>query len=157
MSLKRNPHIRQRGIAVVELAIVLPLLLLIFLGTAEFGRALYQYNTLTKTVRDGARYISQHSLNGTTGVVDIPPTAVAVVETKNLVVYGIRGGAFIPLLPGFTTGDVTVIDAGANNVTVTASYNFASIFGPILPIQFLGGPISLTFTMQATVTMRALS
>ena len=93
MPLKRNAHIRQRGSAVVELAIVLPLLLLIFLGTAEFGRALFQYNTLTKTVRDGARYISQNSLNGSTGVVDVPPTAVAVVETKNLVVYGIRGGA----------------------------------------------------------------
>jgi Flp pilus assembly protein TadG len=116
---------------------------LIFLGTAEFGRALFQYNTLTKAVRDGARYISQHSLKGTTGVVDVPSSAVAVVETKNLVVYGITGGAFIPLLPGFTTGDVTVIDAGANNVTVTASYNFASIFGPTLPIQFLGGPSRL--------------
>ena len=157
MLLKQNAHIRQRGIAVIELTIVLPLLLLIFLGTAEFGRALYQYNTLTKTVRDGARYISQNSLNGSTGVVDVPPTAVAVVETKNLVVYGIRGGAFIPLLPGFTTGDVTVIDAGGSNVTVTASYNFASIFGPTLPTFGLGGPISLTFAMQATVTMRALS
>ncbi len=93
MPLKRNDHIRQRGSAVVELAIVLPLLLLIFLGTAEFGRALFQYNTLTKAVRDGARYISQHSLKGSTGVVDVPSSAVAVVETKNLVVYGIKGGA----------------------------------------------------------------
>lgn len=155
MPLKRNAHIRQRGSAVVELAIVLPVLLLILLGTAEFGRALFQYNTLTKAVRDGARYVSQNSLNGTTGVVDITPTVEA--ETQNLVVYGIRGGAFIPLLPGFTTGDVTVIDAGASNVTVTANYNFAPIFGPTLPTFGLSGPISLTFAMQATVTMRALS
>jgi len=155
MPLKRKTHSRQRGSAVVELAIVMPVLLLILLGTAEFGRALFQYNTLTKAVRDGARYLSQNSLNGTTGVVDITPTVDT--ETKNLVVYGVKGGAALPLLPGLTTSDVAIIDAGANNVTVTANYDFASLFGPTLPTFGLSGPISLTFTMQATVTMRALS
>ena len=49
---------RQHGIATVELAIVAPILLLILLGVAEMGRALFQYNTLSKAVRDSARYYS---------------------------------------------------------------------------------------------------
>ncbi len=46
----------QRGTAAIELALLtLPLAALTF-GTTEFGRALHQYNTLTKAVRDAARH-----------------------------------------------------------------------------------------------------
>ena len=38
----------QRGVAIIEFVITLPLLLLLLLATAEIGRALFQYNTLTK-------------------------------------------------------------------------------------------------------------
>ena len=47
---------RQRGVAIVEFALVLPLLLLMTFVVTEYSRALYQYNTLTKSVRDAARY-----------------------------------------------------------------------------------------------------
>ena len=46
----RKPSRLQCGLVVVELAITLPLVLLIMLATAEFGRAIYQYTTLTKAV-----------------------------------------------------------------------------------------------------------
>ena len=39
----------------VELAIILPLLLLIVFGIFEFGRAMYITNTLTNAAREGAR------------------------------------------------------------------------------------------------------
>jgi hypothetical protein len=48
--------IQQKGVAAVEFAILLPLLLLIVFGITEFGRALYAYNTLVKATRDAARY-----------------------------------------------------------------------------------------------------
>ena len=53
---------RQKGVAALELAIAVPVLLLLLLASAELGRAFYQYNTLTKSVRDGARYLSENSL-----------------------------------------------------------------------------------------------
>ena len=55
MSRNSNSPYRQRGIMSVEFIIVAPFLMLLMLGISEFGHALYQYNTLTKSVRDGAR------------------------------------------------------------------------------------------------------
>lgn len=49
---------RQRGVAAVEFAIlIIPMLLMVF-GISEFGRAMYQYNTLVKATRDATRYLS---------------------------------------------------------------------------------------------------
>jgi len=48
----------RKGQAMVELALVLPLLLLIVFGITEFGRALWIVNTLTNAAREGARRAS---------------------------------------------------------------------------------------------------
>ena len=44
-----------RGQALVEFALVLPLLLLIFMGLFDFGRAVFAYNSLSNAAREGAR------------------------------------------------------------------------------------------------------
>ena len=41
---------------------------------AEFGRAFVQYDTLSYSIRNSARFVSEHAINGTTGVVR-PPDA----------------------------------------------------------------------------------
>jgi hypothetical protein len=79
---------KQSGVALVEFALVLPLLLLITLITTEFGRALYQYNTLAKSVRDSVRYLS----------VQTPGTKID--EAKNLVVFGSLSNTGTPLAFG---------------------------------------------------------
>ena len=48
----------QRGAALIELAFVLPVLLIMTFIVTEFGRAIYQYDTLTKSVRDATRYLT---------------------------------------------------------------------------------------------------
>lgn len=45
----------QRGVAAVEFAIVLPLLLFLFIGITEFGIAYYNKQVLTNASREGAR------------------------------------------------------------------------------------------------------
>lgn len=48
----------QRGVAAVEFAIlIIPLTLMLF-GLSEYGRAIYQYNTLVKATRDATRYLT---------------------------------------------------------------------------------------------------
>lgn len=46
---------RSRGQGLVELALVLPVLLLIFMGIVDFGRAIYAYNSVSNAAREGAR------------------------------------------------------------------------------------------------------
>ena len=45
----------ERGTAVVEFALVGPILFLLVLGILDFGRALNYYNTLTQLAGQGAR------------------------------------------------------------------------------------------------------
>ena len=45
----------KRGQALVELALVLPLLILLLFGTMEFGRIFHSYLVLTNASREGAR------------------------------------------------------------------------------------------------------
>jgi Flp pilus assembly protein TadG len=52
------PRKLQRGVAAVEFGIlIIPLTLMLF-GLSEYGRAIYQYNTLVKATRDAARYLT---------------------------------------------------------------------------------------------------
>lgn len=48
----------QRGVAAVEFALVVFILLLAVAGIVEFGRTFWYYNALAKATRDGARYLS---------------------------------------------------------------------------------------------------
>jgi Flp pilus assembly protein TadG len=143
-----------RGIATVEFAICTPLLFFLMFATAEFGRVLYQYNTLTKAVRDGARYAAVNAAidAGGTRVVNITPEVRT--ETSNLVVTGNIAGTGAPLLPGLTVANVEVENAGNGFVRVTATYDYQPMLGPTLQTFGFGEPIDLTMSLPATVVMR---
>jgi Flp pilus assembly protein TadG len=140
----------QHGIATVELAIVAPILLLILLGVAEMGRALFQYNTLSKAVRDSARYYSGSVFNGND-----------VAGAINLVKYG-QIGIGTTLLPGPGVVNVNipapVIGATGTYVTVTGSYTFTFLPGNPLAgmVGWFGSALPNPFVLTATSTMRAI-
>jgi Flp pilus assembly protein TadG len=150
-----TPPKRQRGVAAVELGLLLLFLVTLAFGVAELGRAVYQYNAITKGVRDAARYLTQRA----------PDSASAVASAQNLVVYGSLTNTGQPAAPGLTTTMVTVCnrircptthDSGAtgagalgngvNWVTVTVTgYPFVSLVSFVVPsVTF--NPISATFT-----------
>ena len=143
-----------RGIATVEFAIVAPVLLLLMLATAELGRLAYQYNTLTKSVRDGVRFAVNEAAVGTTRIVNI--TELVRTQTRNLVVSGNINGAGAPLLPGLSTENVSVTNDANGFVSVSAVYNYAPAYRATLPTFGLGEPITLNLSLTATVVMRAL-
>lgn len=153
MNSSRSPSKNSaRGLAMTEMAIVLPLVLILILATAELGRAFWQYNTLTKSVRDGARFAAGDGLFGSTGVVII--TDQLRTEVANLVVYGNTQGAGTPLLDGLTTESVTLESPGDGDILVRTSYSYDPIFGWIP--TFDGGGLSTFFDFEAVVRMRAL-
>ncbi|WP_175693705.1 TadE/TadG family type IV pilus assembly protein [Burkholderia ambifaria] len=104
--MKRLPirRSRMRGVAAVEFALVLMPMIVLATGVAEFGRAIYQYETLTKATRDAARYLSVFLPND---------SAYPLAAAQCLVVYGSTtcGSAGTELVPGLTTSMVIVCDA----------------------------------------------
>jgi Flp pilus assembly protein TadG len=146
---------RQGGTATMELAVALPLLLLVLMATAEFGRMLSQYDALNKAVRDGARYLAANALaaGGTTGVVTITPALTTA--TQNLVVKGNTTGAGSALLPNFVAANVTVTNLGNGYVSVSAAYQYVPILGASLP-TFGNGSVNTRVTLNATTVMRPL-
>jgi len=149
-----NQRKNQSGIAVIEFALVLPILMLLMLATAEFGRAFYQYNTLTKSIRDGARYLSDNSLNGA-GVIELGGTTSTA--TKNLIVFGNSVGSGTALLDGLSISDITITTIDSQHLKVSASFSYSPIIAAGIP-NF--GADSQTwntnYTFQSSTTVRAL-
>lgn len=58
--MMKTPNLQRRfkGVAAVELAILLIPLVIMAFGMTELGRAFYNYNTLLKSTRDAARHLS---------------------------------------------------------------------------------------------------
>lgn len=137
---------RQTGVAIIEFALILPFLLLLSITTAEFGRAIWQYNTLTKSVREAARYLS------------IQTPGTRITEARNLLVYGNLDGTGTPLTRGLTEAQVpdpTWQTAGSNPVinTVTVRINgfaFQSMMSSVFGHTFG----AITFS-DITATMRS--
>ncbi len=92
---------KQRGSALAELALSMGLLVALVFGITEFGRAIYQYDTIAKAARDAARYLSTQS----------PGNATAIGDATCLAVYGNPSCTGNPLVPGLATGMVGICDA----------------------------------------------
>lgn len=115
LPFKLNRARYQRGAILVELAIVLPLLLVLALGFAEFGLAFYRLNTLNKAVEDGARYFADPVIARIGGN---PINAIDTCNSditggpavaKNIVVYG-QPTPGTAILPGMVAANVTLCD-----------------------------------------------
>ncbi|MFZ6047219.1 TadE/TadG family type IV pilus assembly protein [Pseudomonas sp. CR3202] len=145
----------QRGLAMVEFAITVPLLLLLLFAIGEFGRMLFQYNSLLQANRDASRYVAGKAWNPTLGAVELSDQLKG--EAKNLAVYGLPvvPSGTQPLVSGLTTADVQVTAVGTTHVQVSTTYTFVPILGSSLP-AFVGNAIALNFPLVATTVMRAL-
>ena len=114
---------RQRGVAAVEMGLLLTPLVMMIFGTTELGRAIYSYNTLDKTVRDAARHLSQHG----------PGDTVVADEARCLAVYGTDDCTGSVVAPGLTVGMVTICDATlcpgthANQTTGLGQVNLVTV------------------------------
>lgn len=149
----------QKGLAVVELALITPVLLVFIMMTAEFTRVFYQSNTLNKSVRDASRYLSINAKNAA-GVVS---TTEYEQKTRNLAAYGsINGGN--PILPGLTAADFDIddnVDLGNGtepkpHITVSITYDFQPITPFLNGLNFLGQNKNMQFQLTASSTMVAM-
>lgn len=49
---------KELGLAAIEFVFILPILLILAFAIIDFGRLLFQYDTLTKNTRDATRYLA---------------------------------------------------------------------------------------------------
>jgi Flp pilus assembly protein TadG len=121
---------RQKGVAVVEFALVLPLLVLLAFGIIEFSLALYDKAIITNASREGAR-------NGI--VFSTPPVTDAEIETavnnycqNKLVTLG---------LPGAVTTYITREGSGesGDDLTVRVEYPYNFLVLPGFVAGLIGG------------------
>ncbi|AJO80220.1 TadE/TadG family type IV pilus assembly protein [Pseudomonas sp. MRSN 12121] len=150
----RAPH-DQSGMAMVELVLTLPLLLLLMLTFAEFGRMLFQYNSLMQASRDAGRYVAGQAWNPTLGKLDLSDTLQT--QTKSVAVYGVPANpnGYPAVVPGLTTGNVTVSAVGTEHVQVSITYTYVPVIGSALPALY-GSSVPLGLALTSTVVMRAL-
>ncbi|WP_309089126.1 TadE/TadG family type IV pilus assembly protein [Phenylobacterium sp.] len=140
MTLLRKLRILSReshGAALVELTLLMPLLVTLMFGLAEFGQVLRQHHLMEKGVRDAARFLTH--IDATPCPADAAWTG-AVSDAQNLAVFG-RTTAREPLLdtwtdPASVVVEVECIDNTAGTwrggdvvavVTVTASALYADL------------------------------
>lgn len=138
----------ESGIQLVEVTIVVPIFLMLFAATAEFGRYYYEYTTLAKATRAATRYLTT-----------VYPGQGDSTAQK-LIVYGNPDGTGSPILPNLSTSNVKISYAGGavasipNTVTVEIiNYNHAPIFdlGKLTKTKF-----STAVGVKPSVTMKFL-
>jgi Flp pilus assembly protein TadG len=143
----------ERGVQLLELAIVLPILLVLFGAVAEFGRYFYEYTTAAKAARVGARYLASKKVNGSNGT-------SYETQAKNLVVYGNIGGTGSPVLAGLSAGNVDVLYAGPSaGVPQTVTVSIVNYqHQPIIDLgkMLKNTAISTNVDVKPSVTMRYL-
>lgn len=127
MLAHRSRRTRQRAQAIVELAFVLPVLLLILMGIIEFGRIFMAQQTITNAAREGARL----GILPTSTVSDVEGIVSTYMNTA-----GLNG-----------TSTVTVANVGPTvepgaATSVTVQYQLPILTGSIIP--GLGDTISLS-------------
>jgi len=139
---------RDRGQALIEMALMLPVLVLLLVGVFDLGRAVWLANTLATAVREGSRYGVVHGALSTSPTGPGSATYTAPdVDT-----------AIASQVERYATGvpDITVNaswpDGDANRgsrIVVSASFPFT----PILAEAFVGNALHVTLRSSSTLVI----
>jgi len=109
----------ERGNAVVEFALMMPFLLLLFSGLTEYGRAYFQANAIEKGLRAATLYAAR---------VDTPLSAADTIIAENILKTGTADGSGEFLVSGWG-------QAGAGYTITTSSYDMDGVAVPVIRME----------------------
>lgn len=144
---RRRSYSSERGQALMETALVLPIVLLVAVGIFEFGRAFQTWQILTNAAREGAR------------IAVLPGTPVSDVQSR--VATYMQQGQLLNATP-----DMVVVDQGvtmaigptatASASVVTVNYPFSFVMlNPVARLVSSSGSLGASpFTMVSSAQMR---
>jgi hypothetical protein len=145
MSAKRGS--RQRGQALVEMALVLPIFLFVLYSIIEFGRYVYTVQVLNDAAREGTRYAIVHGSQslcpsgpmpgGVTNACDLYGDKVKAVVQKYAI--GIIGPVWFPFITDPTTCPPLSVPpnpcwAPNNQRQSTVTVQVETTFNTLLPV-----------------------
>jgi Flp pilus assembly protein TadG len=135
----------ERGAALLEVALTLPLLLLVATGIFEFGRAYQTWQILTNAARDGAR------------LAVLPGIDDDAVEER---VQEYRAAGLVPdadeadvTIDRHTTVDMGDGTASVSRVDVALPFTFR-VLQPVARLVVSGSTVGAPLTMSTSATMR---
>lgn len=155
VATRREPG-SERGQAIIELALTLPLLLLIVLGVFDFGLMFQKYEVVTNAAREGARV----------GVLPGYSTSDAALRALDYLAVGgltgpvrVCGGALVKntRCASGVVSSTTITNSSpartVNQITVTVEYDYEYQFvGPLMSL-FGGGSLGVG-RLKSVSTMR---
>jgi Flp pilus assembly protein TadG len=133
MGLRRR--LGERGAAAVEMALVMPILVLFIGGIIDFGRAFMSQVILTNAAREGTRWalytdnaasVRSTVVNRTVAAADVDPSSPAAADFTITIVTTTTSGA--------TSTDVGCTPVNADRVKVTVTRDFDWLLLGALPL-----------------------
>jgi hypothetical protein len=124
----------ERGTAIVEMALALPVFLLLTVGVFDLGRAVYVRNALSNAARDAARFAS------------VDPANEDCVKSV---------AGFHDSLVGLTLADVSYTPPASPTMNQPVTVTVQTTYQPITPlVRLLIGTDNLTLTANTTMYVR---
>ncbi len=135
----------QRGQALLETAMTLPLLLLVSVSIFEFGRVYQTWQVLTNAAREGAR------------VAVLPGQTAANVRARvqSYMTSGQLSNAATASVAVNQTASISIGAGTASASVVTVSYPFRfMVLQPVARLLVSGSTLGTPFTLTASAEMR---
>jgi len=151
MRTKRTRGLNCTGQALVEMAFILPILLLLVLGIFEFGRAMYTKNSLTNAARAAARAAVVTS-SITTDSAKVKDTCDYSAEGQNGIVFS---AACNSLTPKLRTENIFISMTAPSPLTAGSLINVKvhwDNYTTVAPIYFI--PQLANITLYGETAMR---
>lgn len=155
---------RRKGQALVEFALVIPVLLLFMLAITDFARGIFIYSVISDAAREGARYAIVHGSLATAdgeqasgpGTSDASGTyVVSAAKTyayglnANLLNVGVCWGYGCTIASDCSSSTNTAKAPGVDiPVTVRTCYSFEAVTAPFLGVGAI--PLSAQATLAIT-------
>ena len=131
----------RRGAAAIEFAIILPLLMLLLLGAADFGRCFHMSIAINNAARTGAEYASMHPFDAST-------QSAWQAGVKQAAVDEFGQSTWFDFNQLTVTATHFSENSGLRRIRVQANYPFNTIFHWV--------HIPATINLQAIAVMRAI-
>lgn len=136
-----------RAQTLVEFALVIPIALFLILGFFDIGRAIFNFASLSNSVREGTRYAIVHK-----EAVNAAAMSSGYTELKQKVFDYSFG---IPASDITVDVLVTLVNASRDKISITATY----LFVPVTPgiKQILGDGNGIPIVAQSTMLLEPIS